>query len=1217
MPAPRPPPGQKTLIPESVLDVPTQRLYAVSAFFLLQAWKLYEVVSLYTSTEGDLGMAWTFKWMAFDGLFLTILPLLSIPWLSFQQTTTIIQICIICLLDFGVSMRVQIPLGAIFWGIVRLFYDKELALSGNRVSVNDIIYNSSHILGRYTVNLLPESTAKLNPAASAFCLGESINEVVLPIRLNSTVPIYLQYSRTDLETSEKTYFNVTGGALKDIMSKVEDYVPERGVPSKSAKSKVKVITLEIAEPGLYKLERVIDKSKMDVRLYQSSALVVECPTASFHIAEGARNRPDRCTGDFDELTLKVRGVAPLTVKYNQWIGKRRSTTTFDSIHPSTGFQSPLLNSDSDTVALHNLDDYSWASATVTDLLLNSTLHTSGAWTYEIEEVTDAVGNVVSHVADRRSQDEKESVDSLRSFRFNVHERPELSFGNCDADRPIKLLKGRTARLPISLKSSDLPVGARVGYVNSTSIMSEPDPASLDYDILQMVELSGRHDYVEAQRAGVYYLLDVKSQFCRGRVMSPSACVVYTPPEPAVSVAFEEIKDKCAGSIGVTADLTFMGAPPFEVAYRITKDKKHVQVNRVKISRSRHQLKFMPEEAGHYDYQFLSLDDDNYIGVPLDSKTFQTEAKVFPLAGASFVDAGRPSQHQTCIGGTVDLDVKLIGMGPWKLTYDIIHDGQRQQYSADEITTPVYKITTPPLTGGSHTVTLVSIEDSHGCKTMLGERDAVVEVRRQRPTAAFNGGAVRTTAGSRVKLPVRLTGDAPWEVKYTVPSLGSLPVLTVIRDPNGFIEAEEEGEYEIVEVKDRYCPGFVSTTHHKAAVEWLERPSLSLGVDAGSLREGDVYTRKSVCEGAEDVFEISCRGLSPFTVDYEIIHAAEDGKELSREHRELTVPQETASIRMHTGRAGMWRYEFKGISDARYSTPSAPNVTDGKGVLVLEQIINPRPEARFAEAGKVYRFCSQDTIDDQTDLETIPLTFNGKAPFAVTFDVKHDRSGETESFVVNEVRSPEYALRVPREALTLGDHVIMITQVSDANGCIRSRQDHAQKVTVSVTEPASIVPIDNRIDYCVGDRIGFALQGTPPFDIEYVFDGKKRVAVASTSAFSRVAERPGIFTVVALSDHVNNCKVAVDLSKTIHDLPSVRIREGLTVVEDIHEGDQAEITFHFTGTAPFSFTYVRSETKKGKRRVLETHTVTDVNSDHYTIFTSQHGDYEVLEVRDAW
>ena len=89
-----------------------------------------------------------------------------------------------------------------------------------------------------------------------------------------------------------------------------------------------------------------------------------------------------------------------------------------------------------------------------------------------------------------------------------------------------------------------------------------------------------------------------------------------------------------------------------------------------------------------------------------------------------------------------------------------------------------------------------------------------------------------------------------------------------------------------------------------------------------------------------------------------------------------------------------------------------------------------------------------------------------------------------------------------------------------------------------------------------------------------------------------------------------CKTAVtDLRYTVHPLPSAQVGHGKRIIQDIHEGDQAEIVFTLFGQPPFTFTYQRTELspKKGSQgKVLETHTVSGVTTKEYSIFSAMEG-----------
>jgi nucleoporin POM152 len=153
---------------------------------------------------------------------------------------------------------------------------------------------------------------------------------------------------------------------------------------------------------------------------------------------------------------------------------------------------------------------------------------------------------------------------------------------------------------------------------------------------------------------------------------------------------------------------------------------------------------------------------------------------------------------------------------------------------------------------------------------------------------------------------------------------------------------------------------------------------------------------------------------------------------------------------------------------------------------------------------------------------------------------------------------------------------------------------------------------------VGERIGYTLSGTAPFEIYYTFEGVQRKAKSTSTSFRRIAEKPGNFTITALSDKASECKSATNISRIIHAMPSVKLSKGRQVEVDIHEGGEAEILFEFWGTPPFEFTYTRStNARKGqKSHVLETrHEVSYEYSK--TIQSSQEGTYEVVAIKDKY
>ncbi len=325
-------------------------------------------------------------------------------------------------------------------------------------------------------------------------------------------------------------------------------------------------------------------------------------------------------------------------------------------------------------------------------------------------------------------------------------------------------------------------------------------------------------------------------------------------------------------------------------------------------------------------------------------------------------------------------------------------------------------------------------------------------------------------------------------------------------------------------------------------------------------------------------------------------------------KDIDVALGVASITMDTTKAGLHIYEFSELLDNFYDDNA------GFKPLVVQQTVNPRPFASFSKPGHSYTYCKAEEASD----EVIPITLQGVPPFSVEIDIKHQSSSRPETVKIANVETNRYDFRIPHSVLSLGTHYVSVRKVRDSRGCQQKTENGAPHVQVQVFDVPTIYPLETRTDYCVGDRISYTLSGTPPFEIYYTFEGVKRRAKSSNTNFRRIAEKPGVFTINAVSDKASECKASVEITKTIHEMPSVKISKGQQVRVDIHEGGEAEILFEFWGTPPFEFTYTRStNVKKGeKSRVLETRH--EVSYEHSkSIRSSLEGTYEVVAIKDKF
>jgi len=603
---------------------------------------------------------------------------------------------------------------------------------------------------------------------------------------------------------------------------------------------LQILPLHVTEEGAYKLEHVVDKKTgNEVRIFRSEAIVVECPSAE--ISSFSELQPHFCQGEVDALKIHVRGVPPLHLTYSQDVNGHPVTIPIDGIKPES-FASPFVHGGLEIVQ-HPYErfDYSFAQAQPITLTYPLALDVVGHWDYTLLEVKDALGNLVDYKG------------NPRGYRVAVHEVPKIQFRGCSEDNPTKLLKGRDANLYFNVHTTEQgPFNVTLAYTAKSS----------DAPTLNTYEFQHKRDSVSIRTPGMYSIVNVTSRYCAGQVLTPQSCLVITPAEPTLQIEWSTLKDQCSGTVGVTADLTFTGEPPFHLSYRVLSRAVNThEVKRFKVDRTRHQIDFRPDVAGTYVYDFLTIDDANYRYVELEGKMYAHEATIHPLPGARFTDL---NVRKTCIGSSLSVPVRLIGSGPWNLTYDVSESGTKRKSMWTTMQVPETWLELPGFTkGGKATVSLRSVRDSSGCTVQLSEDDLIVDVRREKPSARFYTNSLTGRDGDTVKLPLRLTGEAPWFVRYTlVNTRGQQSEHDVmVNDPNGFIETRSEGVYELVGVADSTCPGAIKSGHERFEVTWIARPKVDIiGFEGVPLHE--TLRLDDVCAGEDAFLDLTLHGIPP-------------------------------------------------------------------------------------------------------------------------------------------------------------------------------------------------------------------------------------------------------------------------------------------------------------------------------------------------------------------
>lgn len=994
-------------------------------------------------------------------------------------------------------------------------------------------------------------SAVLNPEREPLCLDPQRTTVHLPIRVNQTDPILIEVLRLDLNTGENETMTISAKQLKQLKRQAD----KRHASLEPVSHRD--LFFPIRKTGVYRLQRVVDESQLDVRTRTSDALVVTCPRALIK-----NSHTNKCKGELSNLVLEVEGTPPLKIKYSRQVNNHDRGFSFQNIQPDN-LRSPLLNQRPGGVLFSpNQPDVSWSQIQKIDVPLNESLNVGGEWFYAIEEVHDACGNVANY-STVFEDGERPSTKSLSQWhQFSVHERPRLSLSGCNDQHPLEVARGDSVNLPIDFHAVGIGYAGdgpfSVVYSFSGADVAQRAAEAKDSRTLTLKSLDQKSPIREP---GWYSLSSVSSQFCPGEILEPSSCYLHNPPEPELSVKSEKIFDRCAdNAVGLLVDLDLTGSPPFRLRYSIESSKGAVTKTQ-KIDGLRTQLDFTPSEAGFYRYRFLDIEDAVYSPRSLKDRVPILEQDVKPPASARFLSP--KAVRKACFGESVSADVSFLGEAPWTLQYELVHNGKRTKHVL-ESETDVATITTDKLVnGGEYTLALTNVKDKSKCKRTL--KDTLqIDARSKPPHVSFGEidkrRSVSALQGSKIEIPLRLSGERPWTVRYRNMDINPSPLEKTFWDGNSVLTVDREGLYELVEVFDKSCPGSVDQSAKEFEVSWISRPQVA-AVDSSPVGPAGQYEKSEVCQGDDDSLELRLSGSPPFSLQYELRRRTDRGISSARS-RTVKTALNVASMEMDTSEPGQYTYKFTEVGDNLYDYDPKSS-----GLLVTQKV-NSLPSARFDSPGHIYGFCKEDVSGE----EAIPITLEGVPPFSLEIAIKHHSNARPEIVTIPKINSNRHNLPIPRRHLDLGQHVVSIHKVRDARGCQRTTEYDASSVRVAVSDVPTIIPLESKVDYCVGERLSFALSGHAPFEVFYTFNGAQRKATSQNTNFRRIAERPGEFTITAVSDGASGkCKAHKDIAKVIHEMPSVRISKGQVSVVDIHEGGEAELHFEFWGTPPFEFT----------------------------------------------
>ncbi|KAJ2349732.1 hypothetical protein GGH91_000630 [Coemansia sp. RSA 2671] len=1094
-------------------------------------------------------------------------------------------------------------------------------------------------------------------------------QLTIPMLINGTRPASIVYTHTSFETGvthKRSVTNINGLRMETVTS-----YPALG------NWVLATYYLPVTEEGAYEIHSVSDSRGLKFRTMDGAraTVVVGCPTA--HLSWQQQDSSGDSTFAVDKsgyasicqrmgsplsddsvglIDVVAEGFAPMDVSVVRLVNGHREAIELDGI----AAKEPERDGSANQWTRFRRQK---ATYTLSDAVLQP-----GEYVYRLERVRDAANHVVT-------LSDTTSGTSAIMARMVVHARPRVTWvSGLPLSSSIWLSddKQRASHHALGLQLTgqgpwtvDYTIDTGTEVLHESRTFTKAAAAALEARQAGVYSLVGVRD----SHCTSGTLVDVDKVTVE-RAVRPTANITSTPI----------MARECGGEIGANIVLELTGRPPFAVHYRkrnLRNTQSRAAVRVVRTHQHRHVLAVTPSVAGVYELEFFQVDDDNFpSGQPISTVVRQI---VHAQPSATIHTLRVPPA--VCRGDSVKVPVHLSGEEPWRLTYALAHSDNLVTYNVTDIADDRYSIEVGPLYDpGEHTVDLVSVTDARGCARKLAGNSAAVLVRASGPHVAFrcDPKGVRLQEGDEYsRIPISLSADAEFPVELTYRLQDSDTVFhATINHASSLmsVPAHGAGQYILVSARDT-CPGTVATTSCAVYVE----PRPRAWFTTGNLSKNESLWRlPSTCEGnsVESVSGLLTLGLSgagPWRVEYFVDYWA-DGSAPSdsvpdRSTLRSALVLDPATLPTEGHVPGRYRYRLSTVSDERYTRPQ-PIASLGD-VLSVEHLVTRSPVAALrayskdgkplVDAGKGSGLFNrrsrlqsvvhclapgqQAPSSDESaawarsrdHLPEFRIEFTtGLLPFDAWVEVL-PASGKPEVIEVLAMPGHSHPVVLPDHiASRIGRYHLRLLRTRDALGCEHRYDTESSRdlvgggidieyIEAPTVRPASSSPA-SRPDrsVCIGDILAFDLRGLGPWSIDYVYNGAHRSTTATKRLFRRIADVPGNFTLARVCHRAATndcCSEFEDLLYAVHDIPRIRVGRGVDVHQDILEGDLVHIPLYLTGRPPFTFTWQRralsDSSGKAKSKVLESHTVKDLDAYEYTITTSSEGTFEVTFVQDLF
>lgn len=1109
----------------------------------------------------------------------------------------------------------------------------------------------SPIKGSFTVKVIPYSSVEISVTKKGFCLpldrkpSGVIKPVMIPLSLAGLPPWTV-------------YYRVKKYAANDQVKEDSLLIEHEFVSFDADSTMDQAVTMyyewPVSDIGLYEITSLKDAKGDGETRGDTSFEVVPCPEAFWKRSElegydanvevldekaSVNNEllkvdveRNICMGDSASIPVFVYGKPPLTLTFFKK-GELKSlmNITLDNIG--------MKESNEQAIEIPSSEVKHFGSS---KLFLQHI--DSGAF-----EVPGRVDLFLTMVKDgshsRKIYTENVDADQLR---YHVFSRPSARIGSAEIlEQP--LIKGSKSAL-------ETPIDIQVDLEGEPPFFLEyyHDNTKHTVDKIQSNSFA-----IKAKSLGTYKLSKVQDSRCLGKVIA-DACEIRPLLPPTINIQEGVIEKPCFGQIGFSFEMDFTGKGPWNVKYELSSadsTKPGTGIKTKKFESLKENFQITPPEPGTYTLKFIEFRDSkypHYVSIPGKPYT-QTFHKPPDVTIKKY-------DSEICVGDDTKVPLELVGTAPWSLSYKLISPNNVVQKKIQQHKNKKLEISFPSLNDpGIYYLEFLEITDGNNCAVDLTKKSkpAQVKVFENRPTARFespDNESYRLIEGKSLEIPVHLTGNkSPWNFGIER-RLSPTHKWEFFKDfskgsREAMIQVFEEGEYRIKNVRDAVCRGEVAEPE-VVRVSFVEKPSVIMKEVTG-ISWNEFLSKKSgkalMCEADNAEAHVLLSGKPPFSLFYEI---SDEGRG-NVEHESISVASDAATIPLHAKQKGTYRYSMKALTDDNYEKIALPEK------FSFLQVVHGLPKAQFGKFGH-RSVCLNNALKTE---QFGSIDLRGESPWEVEYSlifVQGNSEKEIAKRTISGITRSPYTFAPDTVFENIGSYRFRLNSVTDVNGCtsdLSKMKLSERSFLVKVSREPSLMIASETSYSCVTEYFQVDIQGIPPWKIEYSLysddekqweeevididygktktgkwikmknfnlkvDGRKELDYETGLARDSIhfqflkAGKLKLKTIChgSAGDEHWCCKSLDSLSRLVRPLPTVRVSSGSHDVDVIREGQNAIMKLEFTGTPPFTVTYVR---RSEQGRVLENQSIRDINALHHELSIDKAGTFQVTAIQDKY